>query len=684
MLQNDCTLKNLKPGLVNRVGNIFFQPKLTVNQPNDKYEQEADSVAEKLLQMEPAALQKNSNSFFKAAPLSITSVQRKCAHCEDEEKQLQRKELNHEETVAGNDIEHYVGGLNSTGQSLPAEVKNFYEPRFGYDLSKVKLHTDNVAAKSARSINALAYTSGNNIVFNSGQYSPATDSGKKLLGHELTHVIQQQNSIAPSLISRKAVSKDFTEADRSVLTVGRNTKAGQCKLLPKTQTKTSGDIGGKTAFIQFDFCRGGSGGSVRGELNYGDAVNKANQAAKDFFNSVGGGQNAKQAFETLKQQLNRIAPDAKVKFGFQAKDVRVNVGGTTDVGGQNGVKGKGTAAVEVDIGPVTIGVEGEVTGGTQDKTDGQVLITIKNADNGPAPADCHVCNCTAPDITYWCNKKPGKQKPPKDPDPVVPLVMPLYFEYAEDIPRKGWEQSFDAMIGNIVSLAGRGYSIEKIEGYTSPEGLLKRSAAGKFENKELSDKRAAAAWNSITSAIKKKLDNRFGTFDFKGLRNALQHVPPVTGLGETFGNAAAGEVANKKLFDHISKLDAAATKEGKDIFTENNIAGKNLPEEVNEENKKLINEFRTGNMEGRRKKLNENERLESLYKTLRRAVVFLKAPVKDLTKIDLKAKPENIVGESVDCTDENKKLLNDAIPLGNELLEGECKEQGKETAVFPK
>jgi hypothetical protein len=65
------------------------------------------------------------------------------------------------------------------------------ESRFGYDFSHVKIHTNEIAAKSAQSINALAYTSGSNIVFNNGQYSPTTLAGQKLLAHELTHTIQQ-------------------------------------------------------------------------------------------------------------------------------------------------------------------------------------------------------------------------------------------------------------------------------------------------------------------------------------------------------------------------------------------------------------------------------------------------------------------------------------------------------------
>ena len=174
-----------------------IQPKLTINQPNDVYEQQADAVAEKVMQM-------NSNDtvqgkFFSS---SISTIQRKCAHCEEEERKMQRKELNDEETTVDNDLEKYVDNLDSNGQSLPGEVRDFYEPRIGYDFSKVKIHTDSIAAKSAQSINALAYTTGNNIVFNSGQYSPNTNAGKRLLGHELTHVIQQ----APGSVMRQCLT----------------------------------------------------------------------------------------------------------------------------------------------------------------------------------------------------------------------------------------------------------------------------------------------------------------------------------------------------------------------------------------------------------------------------------------------------------------------------------------------
>ncbi len=192
----------------------FFQPKLTINQPNDAYEVEADAMADKVMRMEMPG------NGIQLKPLPISSVQRKCAHCEEEQK-MQRKEMNSSETTADAGLESYVGSLNSGGQALSPEARSFYEPRFGYDFSNVKIHTDTIAAKSAQSINALAYTSGNNIVFNSGQYSPNTDSGKRLLGHELTHVVQQGKGIATKKIQRLSITptKSFTQGacgERSV------------------------------------------------------------------------------------------------------------------------------------------------------------------------------------------------------------------------------------------------------------------------------------------------------------------------------------------------------------------------------------------------------------------------------------------------------------------------------------
>ncbi len=133
-----------------------------------------------------------------------TGVQRKCADCEKEEhdKQLQRKSNDPIEPEINSGFENYVEGLNQSGQKLPETERAFFESSMGFDFSAVRIHNDTLAAKSAQSINALAYTSGNHIVFNEKQYQPATTQGKKLLAHELTHVVQQNASIQKKTIQR--------------------------------------------------------------------------------------------------------------------------------------------------------------------------------------------------------------------------------------------------------------------------------------------------------------------------------------------------------------------------------------------------------------------------------------------------------------------------------------------------
>lgn len=81
--------------------------------------------------------------------------------------------------------------LRSSGQPLDPAAQAYFSPRFGHDLSAVRVHTDPLAAESARAVDAFAYTVGRDIVFAPGQYAPGTASGRRLIAHELSHVIQQ-------------------------------------------------------------------------------------------------------------------------------------------------------------------------------------------------------------------------------------------------------------------------------------------------------------------------------------------------------------------------------------------------------------------------------------------------------------------------------------------------------------
>jgi hypothetical protein len=80
--------------------------------------------------------------------------------------------------------------LRSPGNQLDAGTQSFMASRFGHDFSSVRVHTDAEAAESARSVGALSYTVGRDVVFGPGQYDPRTRPGRGLLAHELAHVVQ--------------------------------------------------------------------------------------------------------------------------------------------------------------------------------------------------------------------------------------------------------------------------------------------------------------------------------------------------------------------------------------------------------------------------------------------------------------------------------------------------------------
>lgn len=224
----------------------YIQAKLQVNEPGDAFEQEADQVAGKVMRMpdpqaDPGATVSNRTQ--------MSRIQRKCTECEEEvqrqpleekeeeetiqsktnavqtpviqrlcsdcsnklhkmpieeEKQIEKPSMEEEEegvvqrrtegdadVQTSDGLQSQIDSLRGEGQPLPETVRAYFEPRFGQDFGGVRLHTGAEGARAARSVNARAFTTGKDIAFGTGQYSPETSSGKRLLAHELTHVVQQ-------------------------------------------------------------------------------------------------------------------------------------------------------------------------------------------------------------------------------------------------------------------------------------------------------------------------------------------------------------------------------------------------------------------------------------------------------------------------------------------------------------
>jgi len=140
-----------------------------------------------------------------AAPLAVgrgsASVARACcADCagpDDDEMRLSRKAAG-PLPVAQGAARSAAAAVTRGGAPLGSAERAYFEPRFGHDLSGVRIHTHGTAGRAARGIGALAYTRGQDIAFAPGQYRPGTPEGRRLLAHELVHTLQQSGG-APLL-----------------------------------------------------------------------------------------------------------------------------------------------------------------------------------------------------------------------------------------------------------------------------------------------------------------------------------------------------------------------------------------------------------------------------------------------------------------------------------------------------
>lgn len=164
-----------------------IQSNLMVSTPGDVYEQEADHVADRVMRMPEPQLK------------PACACGGGCPRCREEHsgrEQLQTMPIlghNAGETNVPYIVQKVV---SSPGQPLDSTTQAFMGPRFGYNFSRVRVHADAQAAASAEAINAKAYTVGKDVIFGAGRFSPGTRDGKRLLAHELTHVVQQ-NQMKP-------------------------------------------------------------------------------------------------------------------------------------------------------------------------------------------------------------------------------------------------------------------------------------------------------------------------------------------------------------------------------------------------------------------------------------------------------------------------------------------------------
>jgi hypothetical protein len=188
LLQRKCACGGGCPRCQDELG---IQTKLKIGEPGDKYEQEADRIADEVMRMpEP-------------------SVQRQLEPEEEEEEMVQRRAIaNSISPISEGSNESEIPSilhevLRSPGSPLDSQTRLFMESRLGNDFRQVRVHKDSQAIASAQMLNAKAYTLGQNVVFGEGQYTPETLPGKRLLAHELAHTLQQTRRSEPCTLQRE-------------------------------------------------------------------------------------------------------------------------------------------------------------------------------------------------------------------------------------------------------------------------------------------------------------------------------------------------------------------------------------------------------------------------------------------------------------------------------------------------
>nr|MCU0495707.1 DUF4157 domain-containing protein [Chloroflexaceae bacterium] len=162
----------------------MVQPKLTLGQPDDRFEREAEQIAtalvsrprlERTLQQPTTQVQRSGG----ATGIAISPA-----------------------------LEASINSARGQGQAMPATVQRSMEAAFGADFSGVRVHVDSQAHQLSQAVQAQAFTTGNDIFFRQGHYNPGSRDGQHLLAHELTHVVQQGGSTVQAQTIQR---KNFTQ-----------------------------------------------------------------------------------------------------------------------------------------------------------------------------------------------------------------------------------------------------------------------------------------------------------------------------------------------------------------------------------------------------------------------------------------------------------------------------------------
>lgn len=191
-----------------------IQPKLKIGQPGNKYEQEADAVANQVMRMsegESLRMQpmEEEEEMMQMQPLEeeeLLQTKIQLQPIEEEEEELMMKKIpghiqkfENSQSQASPETSSLINKTAGGGQTMNPGIKKEMGNKIGANFQNVKIHNDSNAHQMSQNLGAKAFTVGNDIYFNEGGYSPSSSTGKQLLAHELTHVVQQNHGISKKI-----------------------------------------------------------------------------------------------------------------------------------------------------------------------------------------------------------------------------------------------------------------------------------------------------------------------------------------------------------------------------------------------------------------------------------------------------------------------------------------------------
>lgn len=286
------------------------QPKLIVNPADDQYEKEADRVADAVTKASTSNVQQHEKGPEEEELIATkreSAIQRQPEEEEEEEEEpIQTKAVSSHATDISEGLEADINTARGSGQPLPDSVRSSVEPQLGHDFSQVHIHTDAKADKLSQQLGARAFTSKNDVFFRDGAYQPGSDSGRQLIAHELTHVVQQ---------GAARVSRQATEAQQAAADPKEEARKELKDDVDKLKTKL------ETEYIK-DLLRIAGNCQAQGmeESAYKWAMEDAAEAALTILKRKTAGLDVKSAKKEMAKELLNAAADV-MKLGGDDKAV---------------------------------------------------------------------------------------------------------------------------------------------------------------------------------------------------------------------------------------------------------------------------------------------------------------------------------------------------------------------------